>query len=299
MRLKLIPFSIFLSLTFLSYAQTHKYFKMPDSNAQWNIYSNVRMGSCAKYTYSITGDTLINNKNYHKLWAKGSSYEQTLPDGFCDFSKPSQPISYYAGAFREDTNRRKVFFIQQNEPTEELLYDYSAKIGDTIVALNTGSGMIVKSIDSILINFEYRKVWGFGGSNQSNAKIIEGIGSTYGLLQFLRSLIEGHPVLDCFSVNNKTIFPKFNDISGCPAYNSIIKTEIYPLFTISPNPSNGKFFVHSIEKEFSIEIFNMLGEIIFKSFSESEIDITSFKKGLYYVKLSNSRLSTFQKIIFN
>jgi uncharacterized repeat protein (TIGR03803 family) len=62
-----------------------------------------------------------------------------------------------------------------------------------------------------------------------------------------------------------------------------------PIISIYPNPTTGMFTVFSSSLQQSqIEIYNILGKIIYKSTitdSKSEIDLTKESKGIYFVKL--------------
>jgi len=62
------------------------------------------------------------------------------------------------------------------------------------------------------------------------------------------------------------------------------KTDLYP------NPNNGIFTVHTSGLEVShFEIYNVLGEIVFKSEiknSQTEIDLSFQPKGIYFIRIS-------------
>jgi len=74
-------------------------------------------------------------------------------------------------------------------------------------------------------------------------------------------------------------------------------------FSIYPNPNNGVFRVKTSEaKQFQLEIYNVLGEVVFQSIiydSKSEIDLSSESKGIYFVRLKkqNAQITTIGKLI--
>ncbi len=75
-------------------------------------------------------------------------------------------------------------------------------------------------------------------------------------------------------------------------------------FHIYPNPSNGKFNIINPKnnKTSSIEIFNLLGELIFTLNNvkqQSEIDLSSYQKGIYFVKIYGEGKFKTEKIIIN
>src|SRR2546428_7387968 len=67
----------------------------------------------------------------------------------------------------------------------------------------------VTSIDSILIGNNYRKRW----NTNSSFSIIEGIGSTLGLLDFCYYLVSPTNFLICFHQNGQTLYP--DTINNC------------------------------------------------------------------------------------
>jgi hypothetical protein len=285
MKPKLIFLLISLGvLNFKISAQTGKYYSMPDSNAYWNTYSRYYPSATRSTTLRIDGDTLYQGILYHKLREIGSLY---------------LPINFYKGAFRDDSIHRKVFFLPNSDTVEQLLYDFNLQIGDTLRTYNTKktySRIRIIGLDSILIGSDYRKRWLLSGDH-TDAEIIEGIGSTYGFLDLLMPLIEGHPYLTCFSENNKSLYPIYNANEGCPLISSV-KIENKSLdFEVYPNPSNGIFTLFSKEKELIIEFYSITGQQIHPIILGSQINMTAFHKGIYFIKVSTTEISILKKMI--
>jgi len=71
-------------------------------------------------------------------------------------------------------------------------------------------------------------------------------------------------------------------------------------FTISPNPSNGKFEI-SVEGFLPelIEIYNLQGEKVLQSRTASEIDLSCAAKGIYIIKITSGTNKYLKKIILN
>ena len=79
-----------------------------------------------------------------------------------------------------------------------------------------------------------------------------------------------------------------------------IEENILSIIDIYPNPSNGIININiENNNEYSIEITNILGEIVMvKSINSSmKIDLSQFGKGTYLVKVSNSELSKTERIV--
>jgi len=108
-------------------------------------------------------------------------------------------------------------------------------------------------------------------------------------------LITSWPAIDLF---DSTII--------CSPTNSVNNISKNPfLFTVYPNPSNGKFTVKAEglqQENCKLEIFNLLGQEIYTAFfkeqqSTLDIDLSSFSKGFYFVKFDDGTNGYKQKII--
>jgi len=70
--------------------------------------------------------------------------------------------------------------------------------------------------------------------------------------------------------------------------------------SVSPNPSNGIFTISSDKTIESITIYNISGKIVFsKKISQAvtDVDLSDFAKGLYFIQINSEGSSNFEKII--
>lgn len=69
--------------------------------------------------------------------------------------------------------------------------------------------------------------------------------------------------------------------------------------SIYPNPSNGHFKVQNSTEAECVEIYNTLGECIYKAIhkSESLIDISSQPRGIYFIRIKDENIISTQKLI--
>jgi hypothetical protein len=282
-------------------AQTTVYHSFPNDSAVWNVsYQDYWNYDCRNYSYSIIGDTIINSTTYHKIWEQGESF--LMKD------IPPQPIptctnqilgtySRYSGAIRENISQRKIYFLPPTYTVESLLYDFTLNVGDTIKGyFNTYAPIVIQSIDSILIGSQYRKRWnippmcGWGGPAP---RIIEGIGSVFGLLELPCGIEKNSRTLECFSQNNRTLYPNYDATTGCVILTTVIEKEDIKNISIFPNPSNGKFqLTLNNLKLNTFEITDVLGNIILRSEIKNEtteIDLSDRSTGIYFVRISNSK----------
>lgn len=167
-------------------SQTTNYHPFPDSNAIWNIESLQFCGVGFEswrhfYSIRISGDTVLNGLNYHKF---DIPIEVIKSIGTCDKAGSWTKAGYYAGCIRQNESIRKVFFIPPSESREQLLYDFNLKVGDTLQGFLRNTHNLVEtieSIDSVMVGVTYRRRWKL--SSNYRVYLIEGIGSTFGLIQ--------------------------------------------------------------------------------------------------------------------
>lgn len=116
--------------------------------------------------YHTTGDTTIASKNYMII-------EHTSTNAaFLTFVSRKQFL-------REDTWDRKVYYYDQNSATEKLLYDFSLKVGDSIMQPHyvlSPKYMRVVKIDTFLSAWgSRRRIW-FDSVGSFGVSLIEGVG---------------------------------------------------------------------------------------------------------------------------
>jgi len=221
MRSRVVMLVVFTLLySFKGFGQT--YYAFPDSNAVWRV--DWGTSTClsftlpdAQYQYVITGDTVIGPETYQKIERSGICTLCCMPP-----LTVAHPDNRYMGALRQDTLLRHVYYLPSDSTTEYLLYDFSLSLGDTVKgylsdATFSGCIAIVDSIDSVLIDGSYRRRIMTSGCGAASIIIfIEGIGSTYGLLEPFFTNMEATGTLICFELEG------LNDLSryayALPAY---------------------------------------------------------------------------------
>ncbi len=115
------------------------------------------------------------------------------------------------------------------------------------------------------------------------------------LVRSIVPLITSWPAIDLFdSTYNCSLANSVNNISQNPS-----------LFTVYPNPSNGKFtvkFEGLKQVNCKVTISNLLGQEIYSTFFKGQpttvdIDLSNYPKGLYFAKVNNETNNYTQKII--
>ena len=280
---------VFLLLTSaFAKAQTSIYYPFPDSNAVWNVrISGSECSQCYKRSYYLSGDTVINGSNYHKI----SYFEEigiSLPPWYsCAYPNGPGNLSQYLGAIRQDTSQRKVFLVIAGDSTDTLLYNFNLSIGDTLpygYKNSSGQSVYIMSIDSILIGTNYRKRFNLG--NTVSSGIIEGIGSASGLVEDL-FIFECGGYLECFRQNDTTLYPfLFTQCEIADALKNISSENN----SISPNPFHSTALLEIIS-DFNnpeLKIFNAFGEQVKRQKIISRLTIINRDKlvdGIYFYQV--------------
>jgi|GEM_PF-442658 len=249
-------------------AQSNVYHPFPDSNAAWKESQDG--GSCFSCSIDqlyLTGDTVVVEKNYKKIQHHADTYR--IEDHYyCDWSYFIGSFDRYCGAYRNDIEGRKVYYLEPGSETEVLLYDFDLKLNDTLpptYIFNPSyfNGIsYVSQVDSILLGQEYHRRFAIGYHGTFSwplyAYLIEGIGSTQGLLsQMYASYICSN--LLCFKQDGLTVYPDTNYQCDIVSVESRETRNIQ--FHIFPNPisESAEVSFNSGIKNVEIAIFDILG----------------------------------------
>jgi hypothetical protein len=290
-----ITLIILVCITFASSAQAYKPF--PTSGAIWREYqTGYQCDCCSDYQIFIAGDTVINSITYHKLKKTGMMYFQDL-NGNC------HPIFWYninqyAGGFRNDSINKRVYYFPPYALNESLLYDFNLNLGDTTdtyLSNFIGEDWIVTNVDSVLIGNEYHRRLQLNYCLGKPLHIIEGIGSTLGLLSpFIcwEPYYEHVSNLMCFKQNNQIVFPQHTiDCNLVSSVNALDEVNLDFQVSVFPNPTNDMLSVTTSLLGFDISIYTQSGQLVYKKKVDSnsaQIDISTWQTGQYSIELSKN-----------
>jgi len=294
--MKRFLFFIFLLISVQTKSQTSVYHPFPDSGAVWNFHFWL---FCAEAEYSLVlgGDTVINSITYHKTFIP---YVLSLIPGppWCTL-----PSNGYKGALRHDSAARKVYYVPASMSSEQILYDFNLQVGDTVPGyLESWGGLPVDtviSIDSILVGGNYRKRWNI--NNSYDIHIIEGLGSTYGLVEpSPGGILDGPDYrINCFSLNGQVLYP--DTAIACPLITGMHHDETPSSFcNLLPNPFPGKGYLEAGPgfDHAELLLLSMDGRMICQYPVKDRLtflDLEEYPKGFYFLQLTagnGSRITT-------
>jgi hypothetical protein len=66
---------------------------------------------------------------------------------------------------------------------------------------------------------------------------------------------------------------------------------------ISPNPVSSILHINTLEKNYEIEVFDLTGKLYLNNISKHELDVSTFPKGIYLLRLKNEKSSVVKKFM--
>ncbi len=316
----------FVALLVITSAKTQNNFPLPTDNPfwtevhgmLWSCYTIGIHGYCEGYYCQCTmpvyykSDTTINSVNYNRLYTRGVCYGVYAggqpPDG-CPFSFNFQNPEVLFATIRQDTLNKIVYILDNN--LESILYDFkNIKVGEdypqTFNNIHPDT-LVVVAQDSLLQGNIYVKKWNLGIRNNGTisdsgfVSIIEGIGSTFGIVANLMPPFENSDHLVCFSKNNVVLYP--DSAYNCDKTVNISNLITSPVFSVYPNPASNTLTIvtaNASKGTGMLRISSATGEEILRKEIKAinnTIDISMLKCGVYIVQYSNERIIETVKFI--
>lgn len=303
-----------------------KNFPMPSDNPFWTEEHGMLWscgipaptGYCSGYYCACTmpvyykSDTTINNLNYNRLYTRGichAIYPYGMPPNGCPSSFSYQDPESLFATIRQDTLNKIVYILENN--TETVLYDFkNIKAGQVYPQTYTNiqaDTLVVVQEDSILLGNEYVKKWDLGIRYNGTitysgfASIIEGVGSTLGILANLIPPFENSDYLQCFSMNNIVLYPDSNfncdKTVNVAELSAITELSVFPkpakdfLTITTGNVVKGKSFIR-ITSVTGVEMVKMEIED-----SHTSVNISFLRKGVYFVQYTDGNTIETAKFI--
>jgi len=268
-----------------------------NDNSAWATLSYIALddsGNALTQYHFFDGDSIFNEKTYKKIFY---------------YRDEQHTERFFAGLIREENLKTYCvpFYIGlENFLEERVLYNFSLEQGDTFeypIGYSETETLYVLQSDSVLINNEQKKRLIIVPENNINwviDTIIENVGSLHGLLYPLDYMVPGafHELL-CYFQNEELIYqnPKRSECY----YDKLTSEQTITIGDcgIFPNPVDDILSISCSNNSISrIEIFDSLGRIVYDQSYKDKIDVSSFSKGLYLLKIydTNGQVSVFKII---
>jgi hypothetical protein len=200
---KIVLILVIGMLSVLAFPQS--YHKLIRTNTWWDGYLHdpVLCYSSINRIYFTGQDTIIDGVTY-KISREFPFAAKVTPGPLCTpfvIDTPSSPTGRF---IREDTVAKKVFIYDDlNSPHDQLLYDFSLQVGDTLHSLYNGGGTLyVTAINNVTLNnSEIRQEFIFNNSGGLE-NYIESIGGSQGIFDPIQYIPGNYGGYFCVSEND-------------------------------------------------------------------------------------------------
>ena len=198
------------------------------------------------------------------------------------------------GFMRQDIDNRQVLWYDPYLDEESLLYDFNMGLGTYPLTYSNpgGSSIPVTAIDSVLLSDGYHKRWVLDTPNANDSTfVIEGVGSSFGLINPMLVGIESGTTLGCFARNDSLMYqhPQLTG-STCDmhvGFAAPISTKAPVLF---PNPGTDHLSISLPQGVHVVTLFDALGQQVAQhreSGSQFDMDTRSLRSGIYTVRIDD------------
>lgn len=288
---------LILFLLFSKVALAQSYMPFQFGNTRW-MFNIEKMYSTKSYCYfsKDTAGYYYNGKKYWRIeYIEAPTYTPTNW-GFYIF---------------DDTAQRKVFTIDTSTHQENLLYDFSANIGDTIFSVYNGphDGLDTVIIDSIKTINSRKRIYSHRIANITwpfeRCEWIEGIGSSYDLRKPSRKLSY------LLEIDYRLICHQYN---GNINYGTFIGCDNFQTSIISIDKNNQKINVHYnpflnsitvsnlLNENYTMSLYDITGKLILEATSNlgsETFKLPNLSQSLYIYRISSKSFQLTNKIVMS
>jgi hypothetical protein len=286
---KFLLLTAVLIVTATTQVQAQLNYFLPDSNAYISITDS---------RYIFNGDTIIDNKRYTKVDVQYCHSETDCPESY----------RHYYAALREDTLAGRIYCLRSGDGIERLLADFNVQPGDQIDAYSywfySQDPAVVKAVDSILINNQYRKriiIQEYENYSYPADSWVEGLGSVvYGLFfPHPSSVVDvgDPPHFLCFYNSNGDLVYQNPKYDTCYMEFQGIAIASYgsnqDLLTLYPTLTHDKLNVElkeSLALPYQYDILNTIGKQVGGgTLTTDYIDVSYLAEGFYFIHFYNKK----------
>ncbi len=287
------------------------YHKLLNESFYWDVPFAAQAYICGGFAdfgpwrYKISGDTVINDMTYSKIYYSDFSPVYPSPPNCPPFIVDTV-FSHYPDAYlREDTVAQKVWrYSTFAGGSEVLLYDFTLQKGDTLEIRNWELDWVIDTVMTITTNdgIERRK-FVFHGDDGSlfprEGWYIEGIGGMAGLFSGPFPYFEVGTWLMCVKDKNDEII--YASGQGCSDFiTGVDEVSNDKAIHVFPNPFTDHLTIETATGKLDVKIYNLSGiRLIQEEFYGSRtFDLSAFDPGIYMLQIRNDKDEIFlEKIV--
>jgi hypothetical protein len=279
------------------------YHKLLNESFYWDVPFAAQAYICGGFAdfgpwrYKISGDTVINDLTYSKIYYSDFSPVYPAPPN-CPPFVVDTVFSHYPDAYlREDTVAKKVWrYDPSGGGSEVLLYDFTLQKGDTLEIRHWEWDWVIDTVMTITTfdGIERKKFVFYGDDGSIFPHIegwyIEGIGGMAGLFEGPFPYFEVGTWLMCVKDENDNVI--WNNSGDCYDFiTGIDEVSNDKAIHVSPNPFTDQLTIETATGNLDVKIYNLFGaQLIQEEVDGSRIfDLSSFSPGIYLLKIRNDK----------
>ncbi|MEO8589705.1 MAG: T9SS type A sorting domain-containing protein [Flavobacteriales bacterium] len=235
------------------------------------------------YNYFTAGDSLIGAVAWTKVRRAGMVS--------LSWQSPEPPVptcsgtTYYNGTTQTTSLIRqegRQLRIWANE-TDQLLYEFDLQVGQTLPLSysNWNTDITVIAVDSVLIGTEMRARYELG--NSWAQYLIEGVGSSNGLLEPISNFFDCGYGLDCFGLGDMSYYP-LSWSGSCELVMGVNGSAEEEAFIVAPNPAADAVSISGMSADAVITVRDAFGRVVLREragATSTSLDVSSFADGCY------------------
>jgi len=290
--MKTIAFILAFIFTQVLYTQTYE--PLLDANKKWNTlweFANLggEDGPPVSFFYNTTSSELseevsVEGVNYHQLIIDGA-------DNNIYFREEDQKVYRYPG-ISED---------------EDIVYDFTLEVGDEIILPNNIDGRY-ETWQVTAVSYEF-----FAGAERKNIHLVstyneyeerediwyEGVGSLFGFAYSGSYFsVDNASILLCYHYNDEVLYQIGE---SCMINTANVYNETTHPFSIYPNPTTRTLTIQSNFTNYSIAIYNLLGEVVLTTIgsNNTQLDLEQLNPGIYLIEMNHQMRSLTLKLVKN
>ncbi|MCB0769463.1 MAG: hypothetical protein KDC00_03560 [Flavobacteriales bacterium] len=258
-----------------------------DNDPRWSVRSICAVPApCIAtdtYVYYTNGDTVIEGTIWTKVVRQGNVqylWQAPPPVGpGCSGAMDYGPEEHGVYLIRQEGRQLRIW----SDNADTLLYDFNLDLGDTLPLSwnNWNDDITVVAVDSVLVGNSMRAR--FELANSWSQYLIEGVGTSHGLFEYVSDFFDCGFELLCFGLGDVAYYPSTG--VACDGILAFDDRKL-PSVSIGPIPANERLTLSGTLPLGAIRLLDSTGRVVQRSNStepRASIDLSGIPDGTYTV----------------
>lgn len=242
------------------------------------------------YTYRTVGDSLVDGHIWTKVARQGlitSSWQNPPPPNPDCQGTTSYGLEWFGlSLIRQQGRQLRIW----DGSSDQLLYEFDLQVGDTLPITwnNWNPDITVLAVDSVLIGTEMRARYELG--NSWAQYLVEGVGTSHGLLAPVSDFFDCGYALDCFGLGAQGYY---SDHGPCDIVMHVPEKAGKTTLSAAPVPTMDAVTVRGTHEGEAYTVRDQWSRIVLRGETRQDatrIDLSTLPSGAYAVLIDRSVL---------